>query len=340
MATVIKRPRSNGSTGWQVRIRRRGYVLSRSFSRKAQADAWARKIESKIDAGTYRGEKSATGDMTLAAALERYVRTVSIHKADTSAIIESRRARRLAKDKHLGRLRFERVSSADFARHRDRRLASGHGANDIRLDLALLGHLYVTARREWNMPALVNPVADVGRPKLPAGRARRLESGEEARLLAIADDYGGEIGDIIRFALATGMRRGAISEMEWSSLDLDRRIYKIPVIKDARVVRSHLVPLSKAAIEILRKRKLLCKVNETWVWSLEPASISQAFSRIFRRSGIEGLHFHDLRHEATSRLFEKGLSTMEVAGVTGHKTMQMLKRYTHLRPEDLARRLD
>ena len=67
--------------------------------------------------------------------------------------------------------------------------------------------------------------------------------------------------------------------------------------------------------------------------------ISQAFERVCKAAGIEGLTFHDLRHEATSRLFEKGLGLMEVASITGHKTMQMLKRYTHLRAEDLVGRL-
>src|SRR5208282_6819713 len=57
------------------------------------------------------------------------------------------------------------------------------------------------------------------------------------------------------------------------------------------------------------------------------------------RALIENLHFHDLRHEATSRLFEKGLAIQEVAAITGHKTWAMLKRYTHPRPEDLLRKL-
>ena len=72
---------------------------------------------------------------------------------------------------------------------------------------------------------------------------------------------------------------------------------------------------------------------------MRPDSISQAFERVCKAAGITGLTFHDLRHEATSRLFEKGLGLMEVASITGHKTVQMLKRYTHLRAEDLVGRL-
>ena len=64
-----------------------------------------------------------------------------------------------------------------------------------------------------------------------------------------------------------------------------------------------------------------------------------ALLRLYRRIGIENLHFHDLRHEATSRLFEKGLNPVEVATITGHKDTRMLMRYTHLRAEDLVERL-
>lgn len=72
---------------------------------------------------------------------------------------------------------------------------------------------------------------------------------------------------------------------------------------------------------------------------LTAEAIKKAFTRAIKRAEIENFHFHDLRHEATSRLFEKGLNPMEVASITGHKTLQMLRRYTHLRAEDLARKL-
>jgi len=72
---------------------------------------------------------------------------------------------------------------------------------------------------------------------------------------------------------------------------------------------------------------------------MQADSITQAFNRACQRAGIKDLRFHDLRHEATSRFFEKGLNTMQVAAITGHKTLQMLQRYTHLRAEDQARML-
>ncbi|MHB1516279.1 MAG: site-specific integrase, partial [Acidiferrobacteraceae bacterium] len=93
------------------------------------------------------------------------------------------------------------------------------------------------------------------------------------------------------------------------------------------------VPLSTRAMAILES---LPRRLDGKVWSMRPDSITRAFERVCTAAGVTGLTFHDLRHEATSRLFEKGLNPMQVAAITGHKTLQMLKRYTHLRAEDLV----
>ena len=79
---------------------------------------------------------------------------------------------------------------------------------------------------------------------------------------------------------------------------------------------------------------------ESTLFHYKPRGVSGEFSKLCRRTGIDDFHFHDLRHEATSRLFEKGLNPVEVATITGHKDTKMLMRYTHLRAEDLVKRLD
>ena len=121
--------------------------------------------------------------------------------------------------------------------------------------------------------------------------------------------------------------------MRWDHLDRRARVLLIPETKTGTPRR---VPLSTAALGVLDG---LPRRLDGRVWGMRPDSISQAFERVCKVAGIEGLTFHDLRHEATSRLFEKGLNPMEVAAITGHKTLQMLKRYTHLRAEDLVGRL-
>lgn len=197
----------------------------------------------------------------------------------------------------------------------------------------ILGHIFETARKEWGI-ALINSIRDIRRPPAPNARDRRLVGDEHGRLLAAALAYGGEIAPFITWAIETAMRRGEIAGMHWEHLDRKARVLLIPDTKNGTPRRA---PLSAVALAVLES---LPRKIDGGVWSMRPKSFSKAFERVCKTAGIEGLTFHNLRHEATSRLFEKGLGLMEVKTITGHKTLQMLERYTHLRAEDLVRKLD
>lgn len=333
MATIRKRPGPRGKTVWQVQIIRHGYARRyRTFDTKGQAEEWAREIERAMARGTVLPSREEER-VTLADALTRYVREVTAYKK--GAAQEERRARQITASS-LGPVFLGVIGGKEIANYRDRRAAAGKSPNTIRLELALLSHLYTVARTEWGMTTLVNPVEYVKKPKLPAGRTRRLEPKEEGKLLRAAKDYGGNLESIIRFALETGMRRSELVELLWEHVKLAKRILTIAETKDAKETRGRDVPLSSEAISILKK---LPRHLNGRVWDITENGVSQAFSRICRRAGLSDLRFHDLRHEATSRLFERGLNPMQVAAITGHKTLQMLKRYTHLRAEDLAKLL-
>jgi integrase len=135
-------------------------------------------------------------------------------------------------------------------------------------------------------------------------------------------------------ALETAMRQGELVNLRWEHVHLARRIAHLPDTKNGE---PRTVPLSTAALKILRSlpRSL---TGQVFV-GLTSEAVKRAFARAVRRAGIDDLHFHDLRHEATSALFERGLNIMEVASITGHKDLRMLRRYTHLRAEDLAKKL-
>ena len=325
MASIRKR----GDLQWEARVRKRGQPLQcKTFTTKAKAEAWAKQIESEMDRGVFvsRVEAEAT---TLTEALERYACEVAPKKKDAHHDIL--RCRRF-QQRPFARKTLAAIRGKDIAGFIQERQAEGIGANMIRLDLALLSHLFNMARTAWGMESLTNPVDLVKgqRPKLPGGRDRRLVGDEQTRLLAAALTYSGEIGAIITWAIETAMRRGEIAAMRWEHLDTKARVLLIPETKNGTPRR---VPLSTAALAIL---DALPQHPDGRIWSMRPDSISQAFERVCKAAGIEGLTFHDLRHEAASRLFEKGLNPMQVAAITGHKTLQMLKRYTHLRAEDLA----
>lgn len=329
MASFIARTGIGGKRVWQAHIRRRGYPAQvRTFDTKVAAERWAYTVESEIARGVFvsRAESEET---TLTEALERYGREISSKKKTASReryTIKSWQASPLG-PRPLASIRGKDISAAIQGKQ-----AKGLGPNSIRIHLALLSHLFNTARTAWGMESLTNPVDLVKgqRPKLPGGRTRRLIDSELPRLLSAAQTYGGEIGLIITWAIETAMRRGEIAAMRWEHLDRKARVLLIPETKNGTPRR---VPLSSAALAVLDG---LPRRIDGRVWGMRPDSISQAFERVCKASCIEGLTFHDLRHEATSRLFEKGLNPMQVAAITGHKTLQMLKRYTHLRAEDLV----
>ena len=132
------------------------------------------------------------------------------------------------------------------------------------------------------------------------------------------------------------MRRGGILSLTWENVHLERRYVHLPDTKNGD---SRDVPLSPQALELLRDlpRNI---VEDQVVFPLHFEALKSLWRRACSRAGISDLRFHDLRHDATSRFFEKGLNVMEVAAITGHKDLRMLQRYTHLRAEELALKLN
>ena len=136
------------------------------------------------------------------------------------------------------------------------------------------------------------------------------------------------------------MRQEEICKIDWSDVDLSKRVVTIRDRKDPRKKEGNhqKVPLLNLtgidAWQLLLEQKLLTGGHGR-CFPYHPKSVGTAFRRARNHLGIEDLKFHDLRHEATSRLFEAGLTIERVALVTGHKDWKMLRRYTHLKPEDL-----
>ncbi len=174
--------------------------------------------------------------------------------------------------------------------------------------------------------------------KLPAGgrrRDRRLQPGEETRLLrACSQARNRWLLPLVQLALETAMRQGELRHLRWEHIDLNRRTAHLPDTKNGE---ARTVPLSTTAIGVLRD--LPRSLHGDVFPGITTEAVKRSYMRTIRRAGIEGLRFHDLRHEATTRLFEKGLNIMEVASITGHKDLRMLRRYRHLKAEDLAQKL-
>ncbi|MBN6741694.1 site-specific integrase [Acidithiobacillus sp. MC6.1] len=337
MATISPRyDDQNVRIGWQARVRKRGYpVQTKTFRTKADAERWARSIENEMDRGVFV-QRTEAENTTLADLLDRYQKEVTSAKrgaAQESSHIKVIRQHPIAQ-------RFvASIFPKDLAQYRDDRLKVV-SPSTVNREFNILSHVFTVAQQDWGIPFPVgNPVQGTRRPKVDDKRDRRLVGDEEKRLLDAAqvaerEDGSMPIAHIIQFALETAMRRGELAAMLWQHIDVKAKALLIP---ESKTGDSRRIPLSSRALAVLDAKP---RHKSGYVWgNIHQASISRAFARACKRAGIEDLRFHDLRHEATSRLFEKGLNPLQVAAITGHETLQMLKRYTHLRAEDLAKLL-
>jgi len=319
---------------FQARISRKGHPsLARSFSSRQDAQAWARKTESEIERQVWIGHETERDCLTLHTALERYKGEITPGKKGASQ--ERYRIGQLQRAA-IASVLLVRVRGTDVAKLRDAMLSDGYAPASVCLALALLSHVFTTARQEWGYEKLPNPVAAVRKPLVRNRRERRLTPEEEAKLFdACRKHVGGWLADVVTLALETAMRRSEIAALRWENINLNARTALLPDTKNGT---ARTVPLSPRAIETLQS---LGKVRpiEGRVLRVNPDAITAAFETAVKRAGLTGIRLHDLRHCATSRLFERGLNVMEVAAITGHKTLSMLKRYTHLRAEDLAKKL-
>lgn len=346
MATIRKR----GNLQWQAIVKRRGYPLtSRTFETKKDAEAWARAAERDMDLGQFLPNRDAERTL-LHELLERYRRDVLPSKRGAHFGTSLR-----VLDDRLGRYSLAAITSKVVADFRDARLHAGLSGSTVRQQIGLLSRIVTLAGREWGISLPANPCAMVSRPPENEGRTRRLEDGEEACLLAACPP---KLAALVRLALATAARLGELIALRWTDVDFKDCVATIRGI-DQRGTKNgdpwRDLPLLPDAIEVLeelpRDRDRVFSnwcasdsVNKPWTRALDRARA--AYAAECKRTGeapragfLEDLHFHDLRHEAITRLIESGeFSEAEVAFIAGHKTLGMVHGYTHLRAANIAKK--
>jgi integrase len=300
-----------------------------------------------MERGIFTSRKEAESN-TLSKCIDRYIQDVLPQKK--GARKESSKLAQIKKHPVASML-MSAVRSSHVAALRDARLREVAPTTVVR-ELAVLSHVFTVARREWGMESIANPVELVRRPRMPKGRDRRPTTGELEAVMAASGST--KLRDFVFLLQETAMRRGELVALQWNNVDLERQTAVLPDTKNGE---ARVVPLSSAATARLAGMR-----PEKWkpgdrVFQMTADGLTRAFIRARERararylteckangtdpvSGwLQGIRIHDLRHEATTRFFERGLNVVEVASITGHKTLQMLRRYTHLRAEDLAKRL-
>lgn len=328
MASITKR-----GDFWRAQVRVRGHEsISRTFDKKADAEKWARHVENEMDRGIFY-DRSEAERTTLLEALDRYEREIISKKqypGQELQRVKHWRGQPLAK-RFLTQLR-----GVDFATYRDARLAAGLSTGTVRHELQVISHLFETARKEWGLEGLMNPLKNIRKPSGSKERDRRLQPGEYEKIKAeLAGCENPYALPAFELAIETSLRQGMLFELRWEWVDLGARVIRIPASYRQKANKGVpvAVPLSSRALDVLRAmpRALSGKILDCTA-----DSVSTIWKRRMKILKIDGLRWHDLRHEAASRLFEKGLNPMQVASITGHKNLNMLRRYTHLAAEDLA----
>jgi integrase len=326
MASIYK----HSSNKWVAAIRRKGFPTStRTFTRYTDAKQWANEAEVALQRIRTEGQK-----YSLHEAIDRFEsEVVPLYKSQKTARWMLNLLKRRISNLDLGD-----ISPAVIAEYRDNRLSEHVAGSSVNKELNILSRLFDYCIREWEWLQCNNPVKQIKRPSNNKHRDRR-PSEIELQLIKEDSSRTGNAAtwNMIVLAIETGMRQSELLNLEIINVHQSQRYVHLPDTKNGH---KRDVPLSTTACKILKNQigeRVNGKVFNSWSTA---DGFRSAWKRCCKRVSITDLRFHDLRHEAASRLFERGLNQFQVAAITGHRSLQSLQRYTHLKATDLARLLD
>ncbi len=314
MATVRKR---NGR--WNAQVRKKGAKpISLTFDLKLDALAWAKKQEALIDQGKWKDRVEA--EQPLGVLLDRYLTTISpskaCHEADKCF---SKRIKSM-----LGSIPLMDVDSRYLSGFRDDLLSEGLSGQTVKHHLGLISRVFSACIKEWHIYDC-NPVLLVRQPKISSGRDRVISPSEFDLIKRYLNSV---MVDVMTVAYETAMRQGEIVRIQRQDVDFGESTLHIPITKNRK---PRTIPLSESAIKSVR-RLILTGIPSAQM-------IKYYFRSAVQKSEIPHAVFHDLRHTAITKFFEMGLNVMEVSAISGHTDLKMLKRYTHLSPGYLVKKI-
>ena len=326
MASIQKR----GST-YRARITREGKsTLSSTHTSRIAALQWAKEVKAKLALGLLDETQTFKPSLkTFEEAALCYRDTHSIHKK----IVRSEIYRLHILIKRWGKLAVEKVDKVAVLALRDDLLRLGRSGDTVNHYFNTISKLFQMLADEWGL-AIDNPVKGIKRMPPSRGRCKRLSNQAEAALLeaCCALSYS-QLASIITIAIETGMRRSEIMGLTWQDVDMLNRKAYLHYTKNGE---DRQVPLTKRAMKTLQG---VNKVDDENIFTLSLEQLRSQFERakgyakmLWMDKGsnpFADLRFHDLRHEALSRLSDAGLNVIELSCISGHKTLGMLQRYTH-----------
>ena len=327
---------------WRAQVRRKGHpAYTQTFRTRAQADAWARAIESQIDAGRRPQGRVVLGHAYLLAdVIEDYRKLRGTSRPVRDDSNEHYQLKRLAA--HLGAMDALALTTDDLIGFCRARAEDGAGPYTINMDVSKLGtvlRLVFGVKRLGGAdvvaqarPALVHLGLIGGGGK----RERRPTDDELAELLAwLARERGQVYADFVQFAVTTAMRRGEVCRIAWEDVDADKRMVMVRQRKHPRAKKTNdeWVPLLGDSWDVIQRQP----GRAGRIFPIHETTITKYFGDACKALSIPDLQLRDMRHEGVSRMFEYGYKIQEVALVSGHRKWETMRRYTQLKPEDLHR---
>jgi integrase len=353
MASIRKRTNKDGSVSYRVDVRLKGFPPQRAtFKRLADAKKWAGQTEAAIQENRYfkaaEARKHTFGELA-----DRYIKE-TLPKKSASAQ-ENQKPQIKWWKTQIGHYTLADITAAQIAACRDKLLTEPNKKGQlirpatVNRYIAVLSHAFNGAVNEWGWLE-DSPMRKVSRPSEPRGRIRFLSDdetdsngetidGERTRLLkACQASDNSYLYPVVVLALSTGMRRGEIMGLTWDDVDLHQGRITLYETKNGEI---RVVPLVGKSLELLKakaKARAEEKIRRIDTNLLFPSKVKQdkpmdlraPWKTALKAAGIEDFRFHDLRHSAASYLAMNGASLAEIAEVLGHKTLQMVKRYSHL----------
>jgi len=340
MATLQKRKNS-----WRAQVRRKGEALSATFDTRAEAEAWAITTEASILSG---GRNESTVPYSVAAVtgkpakdvFTRYANEVSPGKR--GGRWEEIRIKMIIRQSRLFERPITAITGPDMADWRDKRLRKV-SPSTVNRELCLISSMFSHAMKEWRVGLTFNPCAVISKPRKPRPRTQRVSMSERQ---AIIEKLGWDgtsapvtsaqwVAFAFYLALETAMRKGEILSLRWADIDFEARSAHLDITKNGD---ERDVPLSRAAIALLRLPQV--RKSAASVVPIQSGHFDKLFREAKRAASLSHIHFHDSRREAATTMAPKLSNVLQLAAITGYKSLSMLQVYYKPKPADLADRLD
>ena len=323
MATI--RQQDNGK--WQAIVRKKGHKQkSKTFLLKSDAEKWARQTEVDLERGVF--VDASLTSKTFEDVCDTYMATPDFKNLKSKTKLSCLNKLITL----IGKKPLNKIDTALLTKLRDsfsKPVADGgdgYSAETVIRYINTISSIFTFAKNELKIPV---SFPYVKKPAKPQGRDQRITD-EEIDLI-VNSTQSLALKTALRLYIETGMRRSELANLTWQQV-------KYPLIKleDTKNGERRDVPLSTKAIALLQA---LPHRIDGLVFGVRPDSITRAFVRARKRCGLEHIRLHDARHEAISRMSKKLPNVIELAAMSGHKDLQMLKRYYHTDPLELAKKL-